>query len=347
MRRVAIVNQKGGVGKTTTVANLGAALARNGRRVVVVDMDPQANLTLHLGVEGAEIASTYSVLSGEATLAEALTETATPNLRLVPSHIDLAGAELELAGAFGRETILAEAIAAWERELGEAPADYLIVDCPPSLGLLSINGLTAAREVVIALQTEFFALQGMSKLVSVIDLLRRRIQPELELTGILACLYDGRLKLARQVLAEIRAYFPGKVYRSTIHTNVRLAEAPSYGRTIFEYSPASRGARDHQALALEVIAQEQRDGPHPAPVTAAEGGLAEVDVPRPAAAATGAGIRVAREAEGGCADTPGQPEAARNDGSSARAPLPAYDYGHYLGEDRPEPCGRRGPRSLD
>ncbi|MFT5057410.1 MAG: chromosome partitioning protein, partial [Planctomycetota bacterium] len=226
MRRIAIINQKGGVGKTTTVANLGAALARAGKRVVVFDMDPQANLSLYLGSEvGRGDASVYGVLTEGLPVVEALRKTKVEGLSLVASHLDLSGAELELASAMSRETLLRDAINLWEAEAiekdGFPPADYVLLDCPPSLGLLSINALVAAEEVMITVQTEFFALQGLSKLVEVIQLLRRRMNPALTLTGILPCLYDSRLKLAREVLAELRRFFPGKVYPTPVRTNVR------------------------------------------------------------------------------------------------------------------------------
>jgi len=256
MRRIVVVNQKGGVGKTTTCANLGAALALLGRRVVLVDMDAQANLSTHLGLQGASERSTYGLLTGRCSFAEALVPTRVDGLALVPSHLDLSGAELELASALARESLLAQAVDEWA---GARAADYVIVDCPPSLGLLSINALVAAREVFIALQTEYFALEGMSRLVEVVQLLRKRMRPDLEITGILPTLYDNRLRLAREVLAEIRTYFPGQVFENAVRTNVRLAEAPSHGQTIFEYAPESYGARDHLLVALEVIAQEGRD----------------------------------------------------------------------------------------
>ncbi|MCK6445844.1 MAG: AAA family ATPase [Planctomycetes bacterium] len=264
MRRIAIINQKGGVGKTTTVANLGAALARLGRRVVVIDLDPQANLSLHLDVPVEQNQpSIYTVLIGETQLAAALRPTRTPNLSIVSSNIDLSGAELELASAIGRESLLRDALEAWEREArekdGRAPADYVLIDCPPSLGLLSINGLVAAGETIVTLQTEFFALQGMSKLVDVLKLLKKRLNPTLEIAGILPCMYDSRLKLAREVLAEIKNYFPGRVFGRAIGKNVKLAEAPSYGRTIFEYAPECSGSSDYQELAVELCAQEARD----------------------------------------------------------------------------------------
>lgn len=261
MRRIALINQKGGVGKTTTAANLGAALARAGRRVVLVDLDPQANLSLHLDCHVEDGApSTYTLLTGANSFAECLHDTRTAGLRLCPASLDLSGAELELANAFGRELLLREALERWASEgvvEGLEPADYVLVDCPPSLGLLSVNGLVAAREAMVAVQTEFFALQGMSKLVEIVSLLRRRLNPSLEVSGILPCLYDSRLKLAREVLAEVRKYFPGKVFKRPIAKNVKLAEAPSYGRTIFEYAPESPGAADYEAVAAEVLAQER------------------------------------------------------------------------------------------
>jgi chromosome partitioning protein len=264
MRRIAIINQKGGVGKTTTAANLGSALARLGRRVVLVDLDAQANLSLHLGTDLASgEPSTYDLLLGREPFAGCLRETTTAGLRLLPAHIDLSGAEIELASAFGREILLREAIDNWEsaaREAdGEAPADYVILDCPPSLGLLSINGLAAAHEVIVTLQTEFFALQGISKLVEIVQLMRRRINPALNVAGILPTLYDSRLRLAREVLAEIRRYFPGQVFSRPIRTNVKLAEAPSHGVSIFEYAPNSPGARDYLILAREIMAAENQD----------------------------------------------------------------------------------------
>jgi chromosome partitioning protein len=264
MRRIAVINQKGGVGKTTTSANLGAALAEQGRRVVVIDMDAQANLSLSLGVELASDApSTYTVLTGESTIAQALRPTALANLSLIGSNIDLSGAELELAGAIGREHLMRDALSQWESEHrkahGTAPADYVIFDCPPSLGLLSINALAAAGEVLITLQTEFLALQGMTKLVDVVQILRRRLNPNLVITGIVPCLYDSRLKLAREVLGEIRKYFGAQVFPHPVRTNVKLAEAPSYGKTIFEYAPDSNGAQDYRWVAQEVMSREARD----------------------------------------------------------------------------------------
>ncbi|MFT7167046.1 MAG: chromosome partitioning protein [Paracoccaceae bacterium] len=262
MRRIAIINQKGGVGKTTTAVNLGAALARLGRRVLVIDMDPQANASINLGAElHPGEPSTYSILTQGGRVADTIRGTSAPGLSLLPAHLDLSGAELELASAIGRETILKDALDDWENEetarTGRAPADVILMDNPPSLGLLSVNGLAASKEVLIAVQTEFFALQGLSKLVQVVQLLRRRLNPELEITAVLACLYDSRLRLAREVLAELRAHFPEQVFKRPISQNVKLAETPSFGRTIFEYAPESRGAEDYLAVAREFLAREE------------------------------------------------------------------------------------------
>lgn len=287
MRRIALINQKGGVGKTTSAVNLGAALAREGRRVLLIDLDPQANMSLHLDHSlGADEPSTYSVLIGNSPVSAAIRPTTTDGLFLVASNIDLSGAELELASAFGRESLLKDALAKWEAEEraanGEAPVDYVLLDCPPSLGLLSINGLVAAEEVIVAMQTEFFALQGISKLMDVFELIRQRLNPELKICGILPCLYDSRLKLAREVLAEIRKYFPGQVLPRPIAKNVKLAEAPSYGKTIFQYAPGSPGAQDYTALAQQVLEQEQGQ-----PAGERPDELSEITLqPRPAPPAT-------------------------------------------------------------
>jgi chromosome partitioning protein len=279
MRRIAIVNQKGGVGKTTSAVNLGAALARAGQRVVLFDLDPQGNLSTHLGIEvEAGEPSSYGVLAGACSVAEALCQTRTPGLWVVPTGIDLSGAELELAQAQDREQILARALARWsaesEQRHGVAPAEFVLFDCPPSLGLLSLNALIAASEVFIALQTEFLALQGMTRLLDVIERIREHLNPGLTVSGIIPCLYDNRLRLGREVLSDIRRYFPAQCFRRAISANVKLAEAPSFGQSIFEYAPDSTGARDYAELAEEVLAQGKQRAPEPAvPATSAGPGL--------------------------------------------------------------------------
>jgi chromosome partitioning protein len=262
MRCIALINQKGGVGKTTTTVNLGAALALAGKRVVVVDLDPQANLTLYLGQEVAPGApSSYRVLLGEVALGAALRPTSTPNLRCLPTDLHLTGAEPELSTTAERELVLRAAVSAWrddhrKKNRGQDPADYVLFDCPPSLGLLSLNALAAADEVFLVVQTQFLALQGLTKLLEVIELVKQRLHPGLQLAGIVPCMYDSRMRLAREVLAELRQYFPAQVFRTAISANVKLAESPSFGKTIFEYAPDSIGARDFAALSHEVLSQE-------------------------------------------------------------------------------------------
>ena len=269
MRSVALTNQKGGVGKTTSTANLGACLALEGKRVLMVDIDPQANLSVHFGVDVyTEERSVYAMMIGEARADEVICRTEVPQLDLIPSNINLAGAEIELVGVVGRETILKEAL-----QTVMEGYDYVLVDCPPSLGLLTLNALTTVREVFIPLQTEFFALQGMSKLMETVRLVRRRLNPDLRVTGIIACMFDGRTRLAREVKANIMEFFPDKLFASVIHKNVKLAEAPSHGKPISSYDRSSRGHRDYRALAREVLEQEaQMRGAVTAPSPGSEAG---------------------------------------------------------------------------
>lgn len=265
-RTLAVLNQKGGVGKTTTTANLGAAAAALGRRVLAIDLDPQANLTAHLGVDPREPGRTiYDVLRGACGVADAVRRTAVAGLSLLPSHLDLSVADVELAGVVGREMLLRDALAAWRNDVGEgAWPDLTLLDSPPSLGLLSLNALVAADEVLVPLQPEFFGLSGLAKLTEVIELVRRRLNPGLSLGHIVACLVDGRTSLATETLREVERHFPGKLCRTRIRRNVRLAEAPSHGRSILEYAPRSKGADDYRALARELLALE----PEPAPEAA-------------------------------------------------------------------------------
>jgi chromosome partitioning protein len=258
MRRIAVINQKGGVGKTTTAVNLAAALARQGERICVLDLDPQAHATTHFGVEpDGDRPSIYDVLVRNRSLADVRRDVG-PNLTLVTSDINLAAAEVELAGVVGREVILREALARDAESF-----DYMLMDCAPSLGVLTINALAAADEVFIPLQPHFFALHGLSKLLETTALVARRINPALRVTGVVICLYDGATRLAHEVVRDLTAFLDGsrsatvpwsaaRVFASKVRRNVKLAECPSFGKTIFEYAPKSSGAEDYAALAREV-----------------------------------------------------------------------------------------------
>jgi chromosome partitioning protein len=252
MHVLAVLNQKGGVGKTTTAVNLGAALARRGRRVLLVDLDAQGNLTDHLGVEPEDGATTsYDVLVEGAPIADAAVATGTEGLHVVPAHEDLAALEVETADRTGRETRLREALA----RLPDGAYDWVIVDCPPSLGLLSLNAMAAADEVLITLQTEYFAMRGLTQLQRIVDMVRRNVHPGLRILGILPTLVSPVTNLAREVTQEVREHYGDAVFRTRIRQNVRLAEAPGHRRHIFDYAPASPGAEDYRALAEEVEAR--------------------------------------------------------------------------------------------
>jgi chromosome partitioning protein len=248
MRRIALVNQKGGVGKTTTAVNLSAAISRLDRRVLLVDLDPQSNATVSLGVPpNDQKNTTYALLNGGPFQPLELT----PTFHLVPSNIELAGAEMELTSVIGREIVLRDALADIKGY------DFMILDCSPSLGLLSVNALTTAKEVMVPLQCEFLALHGISLLIRTVELVRKRLNPELSITGVIPCMYDVRKGLARDVVVEIEKHFGSKVFKSKIRSNVRLAEAPSHGKSIFDYAPDSYGAEDYLALAREIVGIER------------------------------------------------------------------------------------------
>ena len=248
MPTIALINQKGGVGKTTSTINLGAGLAMLGKSVLLVDLDPQAHLTYGLGIAAHELEYTvYEVLRGEVTAQEAILKR--DQLEVLPSSLGLSAAEIELSGMAGREFLLKEAL------VGLPPRDFVLLDCPPSLGLLTLNALTAAQEVFIPLQTEFLALQGMSKLIDTINVVKKRLNPDLTISGIIGTQFDGRKNLNREVVEKIREYFADKLFETLIHDNVALAEAPSYGQTIFEYRPDCRGAQDYLALSREAVAR--------------------------------------------------------------------------------------------
>ncbi len=260
MRIIAFMNQKGGVGKTTTAVNLGACLAKIGRKVLLIDIDPQANSSIHLGIDIYKTKkSIYNVLVSDCPVPEAIRPTGRKNLDIIPSNIDLSGAEVELASAVGRETILRDALLEHVRE--GVRYDYVLIDCPPSLGLLSLNALTTASEVFIPVQTQFFALQGMGKLLDVVNLIKRRLNPSLYLSGIILTMYDKRTNLAHEVVEDVRKYFKEKVFATVIRNNVRIAEAPSHGKTIIEYDLNSPGAKDYMALAREVAGEEPATEP--------------------------------------------------------------------------------------
>jgi len=246
MRRIALVNQKGGVGKTTTAVNLAAGLATIGKRVLLIDLDPQSNTTINFGLRPHELKlTTYSILVGGVPPAEVIRQIA-PNLFLIPASIDLAGAEMELSTQFGREQILRDAM----QTVGDY--DFCLVDCPPSLGILNVNGLVFVNEVFIPMQCEFFALHGLSLLVRTIEVVKKRLNPALDVTGVVACMYDSRKGLSRETVREIEKHFGPRVFTTKIRTNVRLAEAPSHGKSIFDYAPDSYGTEDYLALAREV-----------------------------------------------------------------------------------------------
>lgn len=246
---IAVANQKGGVGKTTTVINLSAYLADAGKRVLAVDIDPQGNTTTGLGVDKSLMEqSVYDALLGEGDVMEALVPTDVVGLHLIPATLDLAGAEVELAHAVHRESLLKDRLMRIRERY-----DFVFIDCPPSLGLLTINALTAADSVLIPIQCEFFALEGLSQLLATVELVQQRLNPSLRLQGVLLTMFDGRTNLATQVAEEVRSHFTNKVYRSVIPRTVRLSEAPSHGLPIMRYDAKSRGAEGYRQLAEEVI----------------------------------------------------------------------------------------------
>ena len=251
-RIFAVANQKGGVGKTTTTVNLGACFAELGQRVLIVDLDPQANASTGLGLNPRQLEySLYDVLLHEVPIDDVIEPVSVRNLYVAPASLDLAGAEIELVPALNRERKLKEAISSVADDY-----DIVLIDCPPSLGLLTINGLTAANEVLVPIQTEYYALEGLGQLIRNIDLVTRNLNPTLELSTIALVMFDARTKLSSQVADEVRAHFGDKVCRQVIPRTVRLSEAPSFGQPITSFDPMSRGAIAYRELAKEILGDQ-------------------------------------------------------------------------------------------
>ncbi len=259
-RVIAVANQKGGVGKSTTAVSLGAALAEMGRRVLVVDLDPQGNASTGLGIRhDARRVTVYDVLASDAPIMEAVVQTPVPNLFGVPSTIDLAGAEIELVSQFSREMKLRRAM----EPLREKGFDFVFLDCPPSLGLLTVNAMAAAEELIVPIQCEYYALEGLGQLIKNVRLVQQNVNPALRLSGIVMTMFDPRTKLSEQVVEEVRRYFGDRVYDTIIPRTVRLSEAPGFGLPITVYDPRSTGAKRYRDLAGEVVHREPTDEPVP------------------------------------------------------------------------------------
>jgi chromosome partitioning protein len=255
-RVLVVANQKGGVGKTTTAINLGTALAAIGERVLVVDLDPQGNASTGLGVGSKERAlSTYDVLTGQARLREAIVETAVPRLGLAPSTLDLLGAEMDLSSAKDRSYRLRNALRELQGDGGDH-FDYVLIDCPPSLNLLTINALSASDAILVPLQCEFFALEGLSQLLRTVEQVRNTLNPTLTIHGVVLTMFDPRNNLANQVIADVRKFLGDKVYRTVIPRNVRVSEAPSHGKPVLLYDLKCAGSQAYLRLASEIIQRE-------------------------------------------------------------------------------------------
>ncbi|HLM41381.1 MAG TPA: ParA family protein [Microvirga sp.] len=257
-RILVLANQKGGVGKTTTAINLGTALAAIGEKVLILDLDPQGNASTGLGIDRkSRRISTYHVLAGASSLAEAITETAVPHLFVAPSTLDLLGVELEIANERNRSHRLRSAIAALAAQQVTEPFTYILIDCPPSLNLLTINALTAADAVLVPLQCEFFALEGLSQLLKTVEQVRTALNPELTIHGIVLTMFDPRNNLSGQVVADVRQFMGSKVYETMIPRNVRVSEAPSHGKPVLLYDLKCAGSQAYLRLASEVIQRER------------------------------------------------------------------------------------------
>ena len=251
---ISVANQKGGVGKTTTTVNLGACLASLGKKVLLVDMDAQGNATSGVGIRKPDVTQDiYDVLVNELPIADVTLVTEHENLSIVPATLQLAGAEIELTSMMARESRLKGSLA----EVTDL-YDYILIDCPPSLGHLTINSFTASDSILIPVQCEYYALEGLSQLLNTVRLVQKHFNPELEIEGVLLTMYDARTNLGNEVVAEVRKYFREKVYETIIPRNIRLSEAPSHGMPIIDYDPRSRGAEVYQALAKEVVNREEK-----------------------------------------------------------------------------------------
>jgi len=256
---ISLANQKGGVGKTTTTVNLGTILAKRGKKVLLIDADPQGNATSGLGVEKEVEYSTYDILVNDAKIQDAIQDTIIKNLKVCPANMSLAGAEVELVSMMSREQRLKE-------KLDEVKDyfDYILIDCPPSLGLITLNAFTASNSVLIPVQCEYFALEGLGQLINTINLVKKHLNKEIQIEGALLTMYDIRTNLSNQVVKEVKKYFENKVYKTVIPRNVRLSEAPSYGMPITEYDPRSKGAKSYTKFAKEFlkINEEEKKAKH-------------------------------------------------------------------------------------
>ena len=308
-RIIAIANQKGGVGKSTTAVSLGAALAEDGYQVLVLDLDPQGNASTGMGLrhETRDV-TVYDVLANDAGIEQAIVKTPVEGLHAVPSTIDLAGAEIELVSQFSREMRLRKAL----DPIREGPYDFVLMDCPPSLGLLTVNALAAAEELIVPIQCEYYALEGLGQLLRNVKLVQQNVNPGLQLTGIVLTMFDPRTKLAEQVVEEVRRYFGDRVYDSVIPRTVRLSEAPGFGQPITVYDPKSRGAERYRSLAKEVAGRLPSSEPIPvvddAPMIVTVEDAPGVESPEPAKSPGPAAVEVVANGDDPEPTTPPEPE---------------------------------------